>query len=172
MPKKKSVNGAKPMKAVKAAKPVKAVKPLEFDDSPAVSALIESMLDPARAMVFEIRKTIMKANPKITEGIKWNSPSFYWNGWFATVNARKGTEVMLVLHHGPAASTDSKVRSAVSDPSQLLKWHSADRASITFTNLKMLQESQSALAAIVKEWATYHSALPNRNPANEKNQAR
>jgi hypothetical protein len=61
---------------------------------------------------------------------------------------------------------------AVADPSQLLKWHSADRACITFSNLKMLQESQSALAAIVKEWATYHSALLNRNPTIKKNQTR
>ena len=153
-------------------KPVNAAQSPEYDNTPAVDAVIEAMTDPTRAIVLEVRKIVMKADRRITEGVKWNSLSFYWNGWFATVNFRKGTEVMLVLHHGPAARSDSEVRSAVSDASQLLKWHSADRASVTVGSLQDFKELKPALFDIVKQWANYHSALPGNNSAQPKGKSR
>jgi hypothetical protein len=140
----------------------------EYDNTPAVDALVEAMPDPVRAITVEIRKLVMQADRRITEGLKWNSPSFYWNGWFATVNSRKGTEVTLVLHHGPAVRNDSEVRSVVSDAAQLLRWHSVDRASVTVANLQEFKELQTALTSIVNQWANYHSALPHENTAKSK----
>ena len=46
------------------------------------------MSDPLKPLVEAIRATILGADSQITEGVKWNSPSFYRHGWFATVNVR------------------------------------------------------------------------------------
>ena len=51
-------------------------------------------------MVQALRRTILKADPRISEGIKWRSVSFYCEGWFATLQERSKHGLLLVLHLG------------------------------------------------------------------------
>ena len=132
----------------------------EHDDSNAVDALVEAMDSDSKAIVTLVRTMILKSNGQITEGVKWNSPSFYWSGWFATLNVRTKAGVTLVLHHGAVGRPESTVKSAITDPLKLLKWHSADRASIALISDDVVNQHHVALAEIINHWATFHSELP------------
>ena len=127
---------------------------------PAVTSVDEFMrgLDHtlAPALVL-IRSTIRKASPRIAEGIKWNSPSFYLKeseAYFATVNVherpKKGDCVGVIFHRG------AKVRSApgpkIEDPDGILEWLGKDRAAAWFFDLKEVRAKKAALADVVRQW--------------------
>ncbi len=87
--------------------PMPTIKPssqavCEHDDSPAVSALMSSLSHPLKVTLGALRQTILAADPEITEGIRWNSPSFHCSGWFVTLGCRKPAQVEVVLHCGAA----------------------------------------------------------------------
>lgn len=152
-------------KAAKSAqrKPPKAApaKPAEYDDPAAVERLIRAMNRPLRPLVSTIRATILKACPSATEGVKWNSPSFYLRGWFATVNVYRNNCVLVVLHCGAKVRRDVALKDRVPDEGGLLHWHSADRASITFTSETEFASRRSAFGKIVKAWAAAQAQRPD-----------
>ena len=142
----------KPRSAPKSASP-------EHDDSGAVSAFIAALNHPLVPVLAEIRQTILKAAPGITEGIKWNAPSFYFHGWFATANLRGPKGVMIVLHHGAKVKDGAADVFKIADPDKLLTWPSPDRALATFVSAEDFQKKRPAFQRIVKQWAERQARL-------------
>ena len=120
--------------AIKKAKPATSESASEFDDTAGVTSLIVEMAHPMTSVLEAIRVTILQADSKITEGVKWNSPSFYCNGWFATIGGRKPDRLEIVLHHGAKVRHDTTLQQTIHDSGKLLKWASTDRAIITVTS--------------------------------------
>jgi hypothetical protein len=127
----------------------------EYDDTEAVNAYMK----PLKLMIEELRRTILEADSRITEGIKWNSSSFYCYGWFAAVNLKAKNGVQIVLHHGAKIRDDSTLSFTMDDPSQLLTWPSKDRAIVTFVSADSFQSNQTAFQNIIRQWVTYQAQL-------------
>jgi uncharacterized protein YdhG (YjbR/CyaY superfamily) len=134
--------------AAKPKKPAKRTSKTSQTD-PAVDAYLKSLEHPAKKEIEAIRKIILGVDPAIREGIKWNSPSFRLDDWFATLNLHKG-QVRLILHSG--AKAKSMDMSNVADPKGLLQWLAKDRAMVTFEGEKDLKSKRTALVAVVKIW--------------------
>ena len=127
---------------------------------PAVKSVDEFMrglAHPLAPALVLVRSTIRKASPRIVEGIKWNSPSFYLkesDAYFATVNVharpKKGDCVGVIFHQG------AKVRNApgpkIDDPDGILEWLGKDRAAAWFFDLKEVRAKKAALADVVRQW--------------------
>jgi hypothetical protein len=127
---------------------------------PAVKTVDEFMrgLDhPLAPALVLVRSTIQSASPRIAEGIKWNSPSFYLKEsetYFATVNVNTRTKgrdcVSVILHQG------AKVKNApgpkIDDPDGILEWLGKDRAAAWFFDLKEVKAKKTALAGVVRQW--------------------
>jgi hypothetical protein len=149
----------KPAKSAAAPGAGKRTAVIERDNSAGVDALLAGMAHPLTSTVEAIRATILAAHPRITEGIKWNSPSFYCQGWFATVGSRKPERVDVVLHHGAQVRLDSSVRDRVDDAAHLLTWSSPDRALVSFTSAADFDAKESAFRRIIAQWADYQLLL-------------
>jgi len=72
----------------------------EHDNSAAVDARLADSSHPLKAAVAALRACILESDTAITEGVKWNSVSFYCCGWFATIGCRKPGRLDLVWHNG------------------------------------------------------------------------
>lgn len=131
----------------------------EYDDTDSVNVYMQKLEHPLKPVVEAIRSTILKADPRITEGIKWNSPSFYCYGWFAAVNTRAKNGVQVVLHHGAKVRNDTTLSSTVDDASLLLTWPSQDRAVLSFISTEDFQNKRGAFEKIIKQWADYQAHL-------------
>lgn len=129
------------------------------DDPAAVDAFVAALDAGTAGLVRAIRRAILGADGSIREGIQWNSPSFWWNGWFATMHVRPGRPVQVVLHHGAKGVPGSAVRSAVADPAGLLQWKSPDRAIATFADAAAFGAVRKAFTRVVADWARYHATL-------------
>jgi hypothetical protein len=131
---------------------VTTARPSEHDDRAAVTAFLDALEHPLKALMETIRATILSADRSITEGIKWNTASFYSSGWFATINVRAKSGVQLILHHGAKIRKGGKTGSAIKDPSHLLTWLGDDRASITFSGPEDFQSKRAAFTNLIKDW--------------------
>ena len=124
----------------------------EGNDPAAVEAFLAKLQHPHKAELVILRRLLLAADPRITEGIKWNSPSFYFQGWFATMNLRAKSGLQLILHLGAKVRPGVDVRRALADPAGLLEWLGPDRASVQLRDADDLRTRGAALQEVVRQW--------------------
>ena len=121
------------------------------DGANEVDDFLRDLDHPRKAELEAVRSLILGASPRITEGIKWNSPSFRVQEWFATVNLRKDV-VMVILHLGAKVKDNSTEGMALRDPNGLLEWLAKDRAVVRFPDMKSIRANRKAFEAVVRQW--------------------
>ena len=129
----------------------------EHDDPASVAAYLTTLAPPVQPLVEAIRSAVLAASPPITEGIKWNSVSFYRSGWFATINVRPKGGVQVVLHLGVRARPEAAIAQSIRDPDELLKWMSADRAIVAFGSSDEFEAKRASFVSVVQQWAEYQA---------------
>jgi len=66
-----------------------------------VDALLAALDHPMKPELERLRAIVLAADPAIIEHVKWNGPSFCWNGEDRiAANVRGRDAVMLVFHRG------------------------------------------------------------------------
>lgn len=118
-----------------------------------VENLLEKLEHPFDSEIRALRAIILAADPSISEGIKWNAPSFRTTEYFATMHLRAKEEVQVILHRGAKKRDDAA--GPIHDPQSLLQWLGADRASVVFRNAAEIEANARAFAALVREWIRY-----------------
>lgn len=113
-----------------------------------VSAFMAALEHPMKAQLEALRRALLAVSPRVSEGLKWNAPSFRTTEWFATFNLPK-QGARLVLHLGAKAKG---VTVKLDDPRGLLAWRGGERALITFTDGADLEAKLPAVKALVKQW--------------------
>ena len=116
----------------------------------AVDEFMAALASPYRGEIETVRKTILEAHPDITEGIKWNAPSFFYTDWFATFHLRAKVGVQIILHRGAKVKTTPMPE--IADPSGLLEWLAADRATIKFRDAEDIDARRDDLRSVISAW--------------------
>ncbi len=144
---------------MKAERPTAKSKRTEWDDPGAVDALLRKSNHPLNPVVESIRALMRKADPRITEGVKWNSASFYHEGWFATCNLRGVGPVTLVFHLGAKPRDEDATGLKIEDPDGLLAWLGPDRAATRFRTVAEVASRAPALSALMRGWLKLRAAV-------------
>ena len=119
-----------------------------------VDAFLDALQHPHVDAVHRLRSVVLQASPLITEGIKWNAPSFHLDGrHFATMQLRRPDSVLLVLHLG--AGRRVLPAGAIADPTGLLTWLGADRATLAFRCSGDVEVHETALQALLRQWMAH-----------------
>ena len=101
-----------------------------------VDAFMEQLDHPLKAEVQLVREIIKKVNPSITEQIKWNAPSFSFDGqYLVTFNLRARDRIHLVFHNPKIAQVKSS----------LLEGDYADRRMAYFGDKRDIEIKKAAL---------------------------
>lgn len=110
-------------------------------DAEQVAQYMTALEHPMKAEIEALRAIIREANPKISERIKWNAPSYYYREDIVTFGppGRRSDEVMLVIHH-PAV---------VSLASAILEGNYKDRRLITFKSMAAVEQHRETLSGIL-----------------------
>jgi uncharacterized protein YdhG (YjbR/CyaY superfamily) len=91
--------------------------------------------------------------PTLTETIKWNAPTFCYNGKDRmTIMLHKKDRVGLILHTGVKPKEDKKAPHLYTDDTDLLEWNSNIRATITFFDLTDFLSKRNLFKIAVKRW--------------------
>jgi hypothetical protein len=126
----------------------KTAKPAPED----VETFLASLEHPFKQEILALRQTILGADSRIAEGIKWNAPSFRTSEYFATFNLRAKEGVQVILHLGAKKRDTATTGIGVADPESLLEWLARDRASVRFRDLKDIDARRSAFAEVIRQW--------------------
>jgi hypothetical protein len=116
-----------------------------------VDQFIEQLTHPMKEAVKMIRSIILGADEQITEHIKWNAPSFCYEGEDrVTLNLHAEDRIQLIFHRG--AKVKDSTDFVFKDDTELFKWSSADRAIVTFFGTEEVETKKSALADLAIRW--------------------
>ena len=107
-----------------------------------------------RAQVELLREIIRGSSDDLAEHIKWNSPSYVFDGEDRiTLNARGSGPVRVVLHQGAITPEDKKASPQFDgDPTGLLTWHSNIRASLSVSSVDEIATHRDAIDRILRAW--------------------
>ncbi|HEU5180561.1 MAG TPA: DUF1801 domain-containing protein [Candidatus Polarisedimenticolia bacterium] len=117
-----------------------------------VEAFLASLRHPAKPVILAVRETILAADSKIAEGIKWKVPSFRTSEYFATLNLRPGQGLRVILHLGAKKRDLPKEGLGIADPESLLSWLAEDRAIVAFKDLEDFSAKRKAFARLIQKW--------------------
>lgn len=124
-----------------------------------VSEYLSDLPEPRRSEVEALRRIVIGSSDGLVEHIKWNSPSYIYNGEDrVTVNAHGRDAVRLILHAGPTTAEDKTAApSFTHDPHGLLEWHSNIRASISLAGTDAIEQEQDHIRDLLAAW--FHASL-------------
>jgi len=119
-----------------------------------VDEFMRKLDHPLKKELEAVRAIILGASPKISEGIKWNAPSFRITEYFATINIRK-EEILIIFHLGAKVKDNSTAGLKISDPTGLLEWLAKERAAVKLRDIKAIKSNRAAFENIVRQWIVY-----------------
>ncbi|CAA9286510.1 MAG: hypothetical protein AVDCRST_MAG77-4803 [uncultured Chloroflexi bacterium] len=106
---------------------------------------------PLKADIEAVRAVILTANDGITEHVKWNAPSFCFEGDDrVTMRLQPGNRLDLIFHRG--AKVKDATDFAFVDGTGLMKWVTADRAVVSLKSAHDITAHRDALADLVDRW--------------------
>lgn len=125
-----------------------------------VEEFLNDLSEDERLQVNTLRSLILSAEPRLREHIKWNAPSYVFDGEDRiTFNLMNKQEVVkLVLHMGATRKEDKKGAPIMQDDSGLIEWSSDIRGMITFTSIEDINSHMASLDKIIKDWLSIPSA--------------
>ena len=89
--------------------------------NPVVDAWFEKYENPQKDLVQAVRAIILDTDPRITEVIKWQAPTFVYKGNIASFYPKSVKHVSLMFHTGSALSDPSGVLEGAGDTSRVLR---------------------------------------------------
>jgi hypothetical protein len=117
-----------------------------------VPAFLEKLEHARKDEVERLRAIILAADENLTERVKWNAPSFCYQGDDRiTFRLQPGDRVELVFHRGAKVRSDAATF-AFEDPSGLVQWASKDRGVVTFESMAEVKRYAPKLRKLIVAW--------------------
>ncbi|MED3573101.1 DUF1801 domain-containing protein [Cytobacillus praedii] len=125
----------------------------KLNGSEQVAEFMNNLIHPLKEEIEEVRKIILSTDDKITEHIKWNAPSFCYEGEDRmTFNLNGKGFFRLVFHCGAKVKERKTNKPLIIDPSGILEWKAADRAIIKFTDKNDVKVNEEKLKEVITKW--------------------
>lgn len=128
------------------------------NNSNSINQFIYSCKHPLSGIFQTVRETILLANPKITENIKWNAPNFCFNNIDRiTFNLNRPEYLLLIFHFCVKTNLNPDLKTNFKDPDKMLTWIAKDRATYKISNLEDFVSSKNKFQNLVNSWLIYPS---------------
>lgn len=129
---------------------------------PPVADLVSALDDQTREQVQLLRDIIASLDADLTEHIKWNAPSYVFDGEDrVTMNLRnKQGLVKLVLHMGATRPENRKGTPMLLEDEGIVEWASDIRGFVTFADLADVRAKEPALRRVLARWLAIDHRAP------------
>ena len=107
-----------------------------------VDEWMEAYDNPMKPVVAEVRKVVLAADDRITEAIKWQAPTFIYDGNIASFFPKAKKHASLMFHKGAEIPGDF--------PN--LEGEGKEARSMKFKSLEDLNSKKAELTSIVQAW--------------------
>ena len=110
--------------------------------SPEVDAYFEALDHPLKDVMLAVRRAILEADERMTESIKWKSPTFEYQGNLASINPRTKSHVSLMFHTGAEIPGDFPHLEGGEKVARYMR----------FPDLETVDALRDELTSVVKAW--------------------
>lgn len=110
-----------------------------------VDTYFEGLEHPLKSTMEAVRAAILAADERMTESIKWKSPTFEYEGNLASINPRAKQFVSLMFHVGARIPGEHAALEGGADTARYMRF--ADEADV--------RTQRAALKAVVKAWCDW-----------------
>jgi hypothetical protein len=107
-----------------------------------VDAWFERYQNPQKDLVMAVRDVVLEADPRVGECIKWQAPTFTYQGNMASFFPRATKHVSLMFHTG----------AALPDPRGILEGEGATSRSLKILDHDDLAAKTPGLQGLVRSW--------------------
>ena len=94
--------------------------------TPEVDAWLDRYANPQKPLVKAVWETILDADPRITESIKWQAPTFMYKGNLASFYPRSTKHVSLMFHTGASLPNPDGLLEGEGDTSRVARFLDED----------------------------------------------
>ncbi|MCA9302693.1 MAG: DUF1801 domain-containing protein [Phycisphaerales bacterium] len=119
-------------------------------DNP-VDVYMATLDHPHKADIEWARKLILGVDSRISEGIKWNAPSFRLDDDFATFHLRKADNIQIILHTG-AKKRARPLSMTLEAPEGMVEWRGSDRCVVSLGSGKKARACGPTLKKLIAGW--------------------
>jgi SAM-dependent methyltransferase len=117
---------------------------------PEVEAWFRELDHPLKDAMLEVRKAILKTDPRVTEGMKWKSPTFMFEGNIASIDPKAKRHVSLLFHQG----------ATIPGKHPALEGGGTTARYMRFADAGEVAAMKADLEAAVRAWIDMKSGLP------------
>jgi hypothetical protein len=112
------------------------------NENAAVVAYLEALEHPLKDAILAVRRTILEADERMTESIKWKSPTFEYKGNLASIDPKAKKHVTVLFHSGATIPGEHPILEGGANVARYVRF--ADRSAV--------DEARPALTAVVRAW--------------------
>lgn len=117
-----------------------------------VEQYLAALEHPLKDGVLRLRAAILASGLPITEAVKWNAPSFSYEGEHrVTFRLQPRQQLQLIFHRGAKTRADTGTF-VFEDPSGLITWLAPDRGVVDFPDLDAVAAHEAEVSALVERW--------------------
>jgi hypothetical protein len=110
--------------------------------NPDVDAWFDRYDNPQKALVQAVREVILDTDDRVTEAIKWQAPTFMYDGNIASFYPKAKQHASLMFHTG----------ASLPDPTGMLEGAGETGRMARFTSFEDLDAKADALRGLVRAW--------------------
>jgi len=116
-----------------------------------VKDFLDDLTVEKRDQVETLRKIILES-VSVEEHIKWNSPSYVYEGEDRITFNLHGNDVKILIHCGATRKEDKAGVPVLEDDHGIVRWSSDIRGVISFTNKDDIKVKHKAFVDVIKRW--------------------
>ena len=126
----------------------------DIHDPKAVTAYIQKLEPELAKLIESVRQLIVSADTQVGEQIKWNSPSFFYQGEMKAFNAKEyKRDIVVVNIRKGIATLVFPTGATVKDTTGLLEGNYEDgRRLATFNTIADVKTKGKDLQKVIKQW--------------------
>jgi hypothetical protein len=113
-----------------------------MNEDPDVRTWLERLDHPRKDVILAVRAVILDADARLTETIKWQSPTFVYRGNLASIDPKSKRHVSVLFHRG----------AEIPGKHPLLEGDGKLARYARFADLASVEQARSGLAEIVRAW--------------------
>lgn len=128
----------------------------DINDPQSVTAFIQNLEPDFAKLIEAIRQLILSTDPEVGEQIKWNSPSFFYQGEMKAFNAKEyKRDIVVVNIRKGIALLVFPTGAIIEDQTGFLEGEYTDgRRLASFKNMKDIEDKGPALQQVIRQWLT------------------
>jgi hypothetical protein len=118
-----------------------------MNENPEVRAWLDELDHPLLDVIEATRKVFLEADDRVTETIKWKSPTFMFEGNIASIDPKAKKHVTVLFHRGAEIPGDHP---ELEGGGKLARY-------IRYPDLDSVATGKAGLASIVRDWCNDHA---------------